>query len=84
MPDSAAPSVEPVRRVATGIEGLDDVLGGGLPQEQVYLLEGGTGTGKTTIGLQFLLEGVRQGERGLFITLSAPRQALERVAQSHG
>jgi circadian clock protein KaiC len=50
----------------------------------MYLLEGGTGTGKTTIGLQFLLEGARHGERGLFITLSAPRQALEEVAHSHG
>ena len=84
MSDSTAPSVEPVRRVATGVEGLDEILGGGLPREQVYLVEGGTGTGKTTIGLQFLLEGARQGARGLFITLSAPRQALERVAQSHG
>jgi circadian clock protein KaiC len=84
MPDSALPTRDPVRRVATGVAGLDDVLGGGLPHEQVYLLEGGTGTGKTTIGLQFLLEGARQGECGLFLTLSAPRQALERVAQSHG
>jgi hypothetical protein len=50
----------------------------------MYLLEGGTGTGKTTIGLQFLLEGARLGERGLFISLSASRQALEEVAHSHG
>jgi circadian clock protein KaiC len=84
MPDSALPTGDPLRRVATGIEGLDEVLGGGLPQEQVYLLEGGTGTGKTTMGLQFLLEGARQGARGLLITLSASRPALERVAQSHG
>ena len=55
MPDAAPPTRDPDRRVATGIVGLDDVLGGGLPPEQVYLLEGGTGTGKTTIGLQFLL-----------------------------
>jgi circadian clock protein KaiC len=47
-------------------------------------VEGGPGTGKTTTGLQFLLEGARQGERGLFITLSVPRQALEALAHSHG
>jgi circadian clock protein KaiC len=84
MPDAALPTVDPIRRVSTGVEGLDSILGGGLPQEHMYLLEGGTGTGKTTIGLQFLLEGARHGERSLFITLSAPRQALEEVAHSHG
>lgn len=69
MPDIALPTANPPRRVATGVKGLDAILGGGLPQEQVYLLEGSTGTGKTTIGLQFLLEGARQGERSLFIIL---------------
>jgi circadian clock protein KaiC len=84
MPDAALSTVDPIRRVSTGVEGLDAILGGGLPQEHMYLLEGGTGTGKTTMGLQFLLKGVRQGERGLFITLSTPRLALEEVAHSHG
>ena len=84
MPDAALSAADPIRRVSTGVEGLDAILEGGLPQEYMYLLEGGTGTGKTTIGLQFLLEGARQGERGLFITLSAPRRALEQVAHSHG
>jgi circadian clock protein KaiC len=84
MADAASPTADPLQRVSTGVEGLDDILGGGLPQEHVYLLEGGTGTGKTTMGLQFLLEGARQGERGLFITLSAPRQTLEEIAHSHG
>jgi archaellum biogenesis ATPase FlaH len=63
MPDSTLPPIEPFQRVATGVEGLDEILGGGLPQEYVYLREGSTGTGKTTIGLQFLLEGARRGER---------------------
>jgi circadian clock protein KaiC len=84
MTEPAPPTAAPSRRVSTGVEGLDDILGGGLPPGHMYLLEGGTGTGKTTIGLQFLLEGARQGERGLFITLSASRQALEEVAHSHG
>src|SRR2546426_7515218 len=84
MTDDALPTADHPRRVSTGVEGLDDILGGGLPQGQVYLLEGGPGTGKTTIGLQFLLEGARQGERGLLITLSVPRPALETLAHSHG
>jgi circadian clock protein KaiC len=55
-----------------------------FPQGHIYLLEGSAGTGKTTMGLQFLLEGVRQDERGLFISLSTSQQALKEVAYSHG
>src|SRR6188508_2817066 len=57
-------------RMSTGIPGLDEVLGGGLPQGNMYLVEGESGAGKTTLGLQFLLEGKRRGERTLWITLS--------------
>jgi archaellum biogenesis ATPase FlaH len=64
MPDAALPAADPIRRASTGVEGLDSILGGGLPYDHMYLLEGGTGTGKTTIGLQFLLEGALHGERG--------------------
>jgi circadian clock protein KaiC len=70
--------------VSTGVEGLDDILEGGFPQGHLYLLEGGTGTGKTTIGLQFLLEGARLGERGLYISLASTHQELAEVAHSHG
>ena len=56
-------------RVSTGIQGLDEILGGGLPQGQLYLVEGESGAGKTTLGLQFLLAGQRRGERTLWITL---------------
>ena len=69
---------------ATGVAGLDDVLGGGLPVNRLYLLDGAPGTGKTTIALQFLLEGVKHGERGLYVTLSESREELTEVAASHG
>ena len=68
----------------SGIEGLDDILGGGLPRECFYLVQGDPGSGKTTLALQFLLEGVRRGERVFYITLSETRQELLRVAASHG
>jgi len=68
----------------TGIAGLDEVLHGGLLIGSLYLVEGDAGTGKTTLGLQFALEGVRQGEPVLYVTLSETRSDLERVARSHG
>jgi circadian clock protein KaiC len=68
---------------ATGIEGLDYVLLGGFPRNHVYLLQGDPGVGKTTLGLQFLIEGARHGEKGLYITLSETRRELEAVAKSH-
>lgn len=67
-----------------GIEGLDDVLVGGLPRNRLYLIQGDPGVGKTTLALQFLMEGVRRGESVLYITLSESRDELEAVAQSHG
>ena len=57
-------------RALTGILGLDDVLAGGLPRDRLYLVEGTPGTGKTTLALQFLLEGQRRGQRGMYVTLS--------------
>jgi circadian clock protein KaiC len=70
--------------VSTGNAGLDAILGGGLPASRLYLLEGAPGTGKTTLALQFLLEGVRRGERVLYITLSETYDELAVVAASHG
>lgn len=67
----------------TGIEGLDYILLGGFPRNHVYLLQGDPGVGKTTLGLQFLLEGARHGEKGLYITLSETRAELGAVARSH-
>lgn len=71
-------------RIKTGIPGLDNILGGGLPQGHFYLIEGDPGAGKTTIGLQFLLAGLQKGEKCLFITLSESKEELLGVAMSHG
>ena len=75
---------EPSARVSTGVEGLDAILGGGLPPGHLYLLEGTPGTGKTTMALQFLLAGAANGLRGVYVTLSESRQELHEVATSHG
>jgi circadian clock protein KaiC len=69
---------------ATGIAGLDDVLGGGFRPHRLYLIEGVPGSGKTTLSLQFLQEGVRRGEAVLYVTLSETKEELEEVAESHG
>jgi circadian clock protein KaiC len=68
----------------TGIEGLDIVLNGGLPYYHIYLLEGKSGTGKTTLAMQFLMAGVAHGERGLFVTTSETISELQQVAAFHG
>lgn len=73
-----------VAKSGTGIKGLDVILQGGLPRNRLYLLQGEPGTGKTTIALQFLLEGARQGENVLYITFSETKEELEQVARSHG
>ena len=70
-------------RVATGVPGLDEILGGGLPEHQLYLLQGKPGTGKTTLALKFLLEGARRNEKSLYITFSETQAELENVARSH-
>jgi len=77
-------STPTVQRASTGIAGLDSILDGGLPTDHIYLLDGEPGTGKTTLALQFLLEGAKHGERGLYVTLSESSAELEGVAQSHG
>lgn len=68
----------------TGIWGLDDILSGGLSRGHLFLVEGAPGTGKTTIALQFLMEGAKIGEKGLHITLSETAHELHQGATSHG
>lgn len=70
--------------ISIGIPGLDYVLGGGLTKERLYLLEGDPGAGKTTMALQFLIEGARQGEKVLYITLAENEIELRAVADAHG
>jgi circadian clock protein KaiC len=77
----AGPDID---RARTGIKGLDDILGGGLPTNHLYLIDGDPGTGKTTLALQFLIEGAEKGERGLYVTLSESKEELQAVARAHG
>ena len=67
-----------------GIAGLDDILIGGFARGHLYLVEGSPGTGKTTVALQFLLQGAEMGEIGLYITLSETADELRLSAASHG
>lgn len=71
-------------RCPIGIEGLDNILGGGLARDCSYLIQGDPGSGKTTLALQFLLEGVERGERVFYVSLSETRDELLKVAKSHG
>jgi circadian clock protein KaiC len=71
-------------KARSGIAGLDDILSGGFSRGHVFLLEGAPGTGKTTVALQFLLEGARSGEKCLYITLSETERELREGAASHG
>ena len=77
--DPASPAT-----AATAISGLDAILNGGFPRHWMYLVQGAPGTGKTTLGLQFLLEGLRKRERVLYITLSHTERELREIAYSHG
>jgi circadian clock protein KaiC len=70
-------------QLTTGITGFDTILAGGLPSRRMYLLQGDPGAGKTTLALQFLLEGVRAGERALYISLSETREELDSIAAAH-
>src|SRR5258705_5144715 len=78
-PETVADSID-----ATGVAGLDAVLHGGLTPHRLYLLEGVPGSGKTTLALQFLLEGARRGEPVLYVTLSETEEELRAVVASHG
>jgi circadian clock protein KaiC len=73
----------PPPKASTGISGLDDIVSGGLTERRLFLIEGAPGAGKTTIALQFLLEGARLGEKGLYITLSETEEELRAGAASH-
>lgn len=73
-----------VPAASTGISGLDEILKGGLPTGFLYLISGNAGSGKTTLSLQFLMEGRARGERVLYVTLSETLKEIQAVARSHG
>jgi circadian clock protein KaiC len=79
-----APDPEAPTRATSGVPGLDHILHGGFPKNRLYLIQGDPGVGKTTLAMQFLLEGERLGEVGLYITLSETKEEMEVVAHSHG
>jgi len=73
----------PTKQISTGIAVLDDIMNGGFTADRLYLVEGYPGTGKTTLAMQFLLDGVKVGERGLYVTLSETQEELQEIAHSH-
>src|SRR5690606_22008685 len=74
----------PSPMASTGIAGLDDILRGGFARRRLFLIEGVPGSGKTTLALQFLLEGVKQQEPVMYVTLSETEEELRSISESHG
>jgi circadian clock protein KaiC len=83
-PDASSASETATSLLPTGVPGFDEVLGGGLSPRRMYLVEGSPGAGKTTLALQYLVEGVRRGESVLFVTLTETAEELHAAAASHG
>jgi circadian clock protein KaiC len=79
--ESASPAIA---HAATGVTGLDEIMRGGYQRKRMYLVNGEPGTGKTTLALQFILEGARRGETSIYVTLSETREELYDVARAHG
>jgi KaiC/GvpD/RAD55 family RecA-like ATPase len=84
MFEGASCTVNSEEPAGTGVPGLDDILGGGLSRGRVFLLEGLPGTGKTTVAMQFLLEGARNGEKVLYLTLSESEKSCAPPPQRTG
>jgi circadian clock protein KaiC len=84
MPSSKDAKSRNTNRLSSGIEELDHILGGGFPVQRLFLIEGAPGSGKTTLALQFLLAGVKNSEKGLYVTFSESEDEVRAVAESHG
>ncbi|MFP7721675.1 ATPase domain-containing protein [Lysobacter sp. A3-1-A15] len=82
MPKNA--TTDSTSSVSSGIPGLDEVLVGGFTPDRLYLVEGVPGSGKTTLAMQFLLEGITRGEKALYVSLSETEEELREIAGSHG
>ena len=83
MTDGNAKPV-PSPRAPSGISGLDAILGGGFPEGHSYLIQGRHGAGKTTLGLQFCMQGAREGEKSLYLSTCETEAEIREVAASHG
>ena len=83
-PEDEDPQHHPEDRAPTGIAGLDQLLDGGVPRASSTIVQGGTGTGKTLLGLQFLVEGARRGQAGAFFSLEETRSQICAVGVTHG
>jgi circadian clock protein KaiC len=85
MPSSKeAKKNKSTNRLSSGIKELDHILGGGFPAKRLFLIEGAPGSGKTTLALQFLLAGVKNSEKALYVTFSESEDEIRAVAESHG
>jgi circadian clock protein KaiC len=84
MTTSSSETLDDGEPVSSGLPSLDYILAGGFAAQRIHLIEGEPGAGKTTLGLQFLLEGRRKGEKCLYITLSESKDELLHVARTHG
>ncbi len=84
IPNERKPKTAGRPKASSGVRGLDDIMSGGFPAGHLYVIEGDPGTGKTTVGLQFLMHGASLGERVLYVTLSESKSELEEGAESHG
>ena len=71
-------------RKTFGIEKLDELLGGGIPQGHIVMISGNTGTGKTLLAMQFLVQGIKEGENAIFIALEEPIDQVKKTALEHG
>jgi circadian clock protein KaiC len=84
MSKEPTPAARDDEAVSTGIPNFDKILGGGLTRNRFYMVQGVPGSGKTTLALQFLMEGARNGESVLYVTLSETEEEIRAVAASHG
>ena len=73
-----------IKRLKTGVEGLDELIGGGIPEGSIVLVSGTPGTGKTILGMQFLCEGAKRGEMGILVSFEQEREDLVRQASMFG
>ncbi len=71
-----------IKRLSTGVKGLDKMIGGGIPDESITGLEGPAGVGKSILALQFIFEGAAKGEKSVYINLEEPRENIERTLKT--